>query len=291
MAEPKDWLTQVGAPRRPCEDSGTLVKPLRTPRKAGAIFAACERQLLAHLNAACLWPGRQRDKAWRIGDYSCYVIGFSPARGTEVCAQFCSEPDEDGVIFATRGKAHNFRKTVAIATAKEVRVLAREAIGILCEVLGYDGRVPLTYRLHLGTRLEPGLVFDAACASDLAKLMRRWGFAAQVEEHGSKPNLIRSAVGTQPFLVALVGEHPEGSSEYGMAWLRAFFRFEGGVPEGLASAINENAVAAKASLDGEGDLVVQTPVLLHGGVTTENLAMTFAIWKRTIEEIVKGLEQ
>lgn len=290
MAAPKDWLTQDGAPWRPFEEGGTLVKPLRTPRGPGAIFTACERRLMAHLKAACLWPERQRDRSWRIGDYSFYVLEFSPARGTEVYAQFWSEPDEQGVIFATRGKAHDFRKTLVIGTAKDVRVLAREAIGILCEVLGYDGRVPLTFRLYLGTRLKPGLAFDSICASDLAKLMRRWGLAAEVEEHDGKANLIRSTIGRQPFVVAFVGEHPAGSNEYGMIWLRAFLRFEGGVPEGLVGAINENAVAAKASVDGEGDLVVQTPVLLHGGVTTANLEMSLGIWKRTIEEIVAGLE-
>lgn len=274
---------------RPSEVSGTLVKPLGKPRSPSVIFAAAERQLLDHLKVACLWPERQRDKAWRIGDYSCYVLSFSPARGAEVYAQFWSEPDEDGVIFATRGKANTSRKSIAIGTAREVRVLAREAVGVLCEVLGYDGRVPLTYHLHLGTRLRPGPVFDSICASDLAKLMRRWGFVADAEEHAGRANLVRSAIGRQPFLVALVGERPEGSSEYGMLWLRAFLRFEQGVPEGLAGAINENAIAARASVDAEGDLVVQTPIVLHGGVTADNLATSFAIWQRTIEEIVGGL--
>ena len=290
MAANKDWLTQDGAPSRPFEDSGTLVKPLRAPRNPSAIFAACERQLLAHLKAACLWSERERNKTWRIGDYSFYVLEFGPARGTDVYAQFWSEPDEDGVIFATRGKAHNFRKTIAIGTAKDVRVLAREAIGILCEVLGYDGRVPLTFRLQLGTRLKPGLAFDSICASDLAKLMRRWGFVAEIEEHDGKPNLIRSAIGQQPFLVGFVGERPEGSNEYGMISLRAVLRFEGGVPGRLVGAINQNTVAAKASVDEEGDLIVQTAILLHGGVTADNLEMSFGIWKQTIDEIVGGLE-
>jgi len=265
------------------------VKPLGKPRSARVIFAAAERRLLDHLKVACLWPERQRDKAWRIGDYSCYILSFSPARGTEVYAQFWSEPDEDGVIFAIRGKASTSKKSVAVGTARDVRVLARDAVGALCEVLGYDGRVPLSYNLHLGTRLRPGRVFDAICASDLAKLMRRWGFAAEAEEHAGCANLVKSSIGRQPFLVALVGERPEGSGEYGMLWLRAFLRFEDGVPEGLAGAINENAVAAKASVDAEGDLVVQTPIVLHGGVAAENLATSFAIWKRTIEEIVGGL--
>ena len=314
----KDWLTQDGAPWRPFEDSGTLVKALRTPRTQTAIFAACETALLIHLKAACLWPERQRDKTWHIGDYSFHILEFSPAPGTEVYVQFWSEPDEEGVTFEISsgawnppadkyvdadkqellrdhgfevgGKANNFEKVIAVSTAKDVRALAREAVAILCKVLGYDGREPLTFRLHLGTRLEPGMAFPTVCASDLAKLMRRWGFLATIEEHDGKPNLITSDVDGQPFLVAFVGERPDGSNQYGMIGLRSFFRFEGGVPEGIVNGINQNFVAVKASVDEEGDLVVQTSILLHGGVTEENLQMNFSIWKQTIEEIVHSLE-
>lgn len=311
----KEWLTQTGAPWRPFEDDGTLVKPQRTPRTQGAIFAVCEATLLAHLKATCLWPERQRDETWHIGDYSFYIIEFSPAPGILVYVQFWSEPDEDGVTFEVSsgawnppadkyvdadkqellrdhgfevgGKANNFDKIIAVNTAKDVRAVAREAVTILCKVLGYDGREPLTFRLHLGTRLKPVGAFDSICASDLTKRMRRWGF---VVEHDDESNLITSTVAGQPFLVGFVGERPEGSNEYGLIGLRAFFRFEGGVPEGIANAINQNFVEAKASVDEEGDLIVQTPILLHGGVTEANLEMCFLIWRETIEEIVKGLE-
>ncbi|MGB5104871.1 MAG: YbjN domain-containing protein [Steroidobacteraceae bacterium] len=289
------WLTLDGAPWRPFEDSGTLVKPQRKPRTQVALYAACEATLLAHLKAACLWPGRQRDKTWHIGDYSFYILEFSPARGVEAYLQFWSEPDEPGVSFevstgAANSPADKTEKVVAVRNAKDVRALAREAMTTLCKGLGYDGRQPLTFRLHLGTRLKPDVAFDAICASDLAKLMRHWGYVAEIEEHGGKRNLIRSAIAEQPFLVAFVGEHPEGSNEYGMIGLRAFLRFELGVPDGLANGINQNFVGVKASVDEEGDLIVQTSILLHGGVTEANLAMNFSIWRQTIEEIVKGLE-
>lgn len=289
MGTPKDWLTQDGAMVRPLEDGGILVKPLRTPRTPGVIFAACERQLLAHLKAACLWPEAQRDRTWRIGDYSCYILEFSPASGTRVHAQFWSEPDEDGVIVATRDQANNLEKSVATGAERSPRALGRAAIAILCKRLGYDGRVPVVFRLQLGTRLRAGLVFESICASDLVKLMRRWGYVAEADEHDGRSNLVTSAVGTHPFLVTFVGERPQGSNEYGMIELKTFFRFEGDVPEGLLTAINRNTIAARASVDEEGDLAVQSPVVLHGGVSAENLRMSFGIWKQTIEEIVRGL--
>jgi hypothetical protein len=75
-----------------------------------------------------------------------------------------------------------------------------------------------------------------------------------------------------------------------MIGLGAFFRFAECVPDGLANAINQKFMSVKASVDDDGDLIVQTPILLHGGLTEENLQMSFAIWRETIEEIVQGLE-
>lgn len=290
MATPKDWLTQDGAPWRPFEDSGTLVKPLRTPRKPGAILAACEGRLLVHLKATCLWPEAQRDKGWRIGDYSYYILEFSPARGTEVFAQFWSEPDEEAVTLATRGLENDTTRSISVGSARDVRTAARAAIATLCNGLGYDGRVPLTFRLHLGTRLKPGLAFETIRASDLAKLMRRWGYPAAIETSGHT-QVVASAIGLQPFLVAFAGERPKGSSEYGMVGLRTLFRLDLGAPDGLMNEINHNSVAVRASVDEDGDLIVETPILLHGGVTEANLEMSFGIWKKTIEEIARGLCQ
>lgn len=313
--ELKEWLARHGAPWRPFEDAGTLVSPQRTPRTQAQVFSACEKTLLAHLKSVCLWPERQRDVTWHLGDFAYYVLDFSPVPGTDVYVQFWSEPDEDGVIFEVSsgawnppadkyvdpdkqellrdhgfelgGKASNFEKVIAVSTAKDIRALAREAVTILCKVLGYDGTKKLTYGLHLGTRLAPGMTHDTICASDLSKMMRRWGYVAQVEEQDGKPRLIHSFVGEQPFMVGFMGERPEGTNQYGMIGLRTYFRFEGGVPEGLLNAINTNFAFVKASVDAEGDLAVETTRLLHGGVTAENLELGFDIWKETIEEIVK----
>lgn len=313
--ELKEWLTRHGTPWRPYDDAGILVTPQKMPRTQAQLFAACEKTLLAHAKSVCLWLERQRDVTWRLGDFAYYVMDFSPAPGTDVYVQFWSEPDEEGVIFEVSsgawnppadkyvdpekqellrdhgfelgGKASNFEKVIAVNTAKDVRALAREAVTILCKVLGYDGTQKLTYGLHLGTRLTPGMTHDTICASDLSKMMRRWGYVVQIEEQDDKPRLIRSFVGEQPFMVGFMGERPEGTNQYGMIGLRTYFRFEGGVPEGLLNAINTNFAFVKASVDAEGDLTVETTWLLHGGVTAENLELGFDIWKETIEEIVK----
>jgi hypothetical protein len=181
---------------------------------------------------------------------------------------------------------------VLVPGGRAVRALARETIAILCKVFDYDGATPLEFHLHLGTRLSAGFTFDGICASDLLKLMQRWGFAAaELEERAGQAPLIKSMVQDQPFLVAFVGERQGGRGEFGMIGLRTFMRFEGGVPEGLPNAINTSFATVKASVDEDGDLVVQTPIILHGGVTPENLEMCFKVWRETLEEIGQGLEE
>ena len=326
-----DWLAADGAPWRPFDDKGVLVAgvPGRAearPSRTELFDKPCERQLFKHLKAVCLWPARDRDKTWRLGDYSRYVLEFSASDFVSVSLQFWSEPDErtgsgtvsftvsstawdraeHGVLDATRSELlrdhgfevarhgrdeGQFRKVLLVPGGRAVRALAREAVAILCKVLDYDGAVPLEFQLHLGSRLSAGFMFDGICATDLLKLMQRWGFAAtELEERAGHAPLIKSMVQDQPFLVAFVGERQGSRAEYGMIGLRTFMRFEGGVPDGLPNAINTSFATVKASVDDDGDLVVQTPLILHGGVTAQNLEMCFKVWRETLEEISQGLE-
>jgi Putative bacterial sensory transduction regulator len=327
-----DWLAVDGAPWRPFDDKGVLVPSRPVRAKASQLSRtelfdkACERQLVKHLKAACLWPARDRDKTWRLGDFSSYVLQFTASSYASITLQFWSEPDErtgsgtvsfgvtssawdpakgtaldatrtellrdHGFEVARRGRSEGqFTKDLLVSGIRAVRALAREAIAILCKVLEYDGATPLEFHLHLGTRLSAGFAFDGICANDLLKLMQRWGFAAtELEDRAGQAPLIKSMVQDQPFLVAFVGERQDGGGEFGMIGLRTFMRFDGGVPEGLPNAINSSFATVKASVDDDGDLVVQTPIILHGGVTAENLEMCFKVWRETLEEISQGLE-
>ena len=326
-----DWLAADGAPWRPFDDKGVLVagRPARAkvrPARAELFDRDCERQLFKHLKTACLWPARDRDKTWRLGDYSSYVLEFTARDFVSVSLKFWSEPDErtssgtvcfavsssawdhaegsaidvtrtemlrdHGFEVARRGNGEDqFKKVLLVPGGRAVRALAREAIAILWKVLDYDGATPLEFHLHLGTRLSAGFTFDGICATDLLKLMQRWGFAAaELEERAGQAPLIKSMVQDQPFLVAFVGEKHDSRGEYGMIGLRTFMRFEGGVPDDLTNAINTSFATVKASVDEDGDLVVQTPIILHGGVTADNLEMCFKVWRETLEEISQGLE-
>jgi hypothetical protein len=124
--------------------------------------------LVTHLKAVCLWPEKDRNQGWRVGDYSYYILEFEPRPKTAVYVQFWSQPDDSGEVvfeacsgvldkkaarhidaerqellrdhgFEIGGGADNFHKTIKIENARDARAAAREAVAVLCKVLGYDG--------------------------------------------------------------------------------------------------------------------------------------------------------
>lgn len=310
-----ELLAREGAPWRPFSDEGVLVKPLKTPRDAKAIFATCERQLLSHLKAVCLWPEKERNQSWRVGDYSYYILEYSPAPKTTVYVQFWSEPDEDGVIFEVSsgawnppadkfvdtakqellrdhgfeigGNANNFRKVVAIEHAKDLRAVAREALAILAKVLGYDGTLELRYDLNLQTRMAVRHVLSDVSPYTLEKLLHEWGFVAELKREEGKPPLIESRTDHGPFGVLFGDEAKEGSGDYHALKLRTFRKVGGGGALALAHRLNQFLVALKATVDDDGDLMLEQQILMHGGVTLDYLRAQFELWRWMIGEIAE----
>jgi hypothetical protein len=187
---------------RPVDAEGVLLAAGEAARTRTALWALAGEEITHHLERVCTWRPDQRDSAWQPGDYSLYVLEFENGAGATLFLQFWSEPDERMVGFevcsgarseaAARhlnrkrqedlrdrgfesgGAAGNFAKQVCVDRPGAVRALAREALDILCRVLGYDGTAELRYHLHLGTRLENRAVHTGINTDDLAKLLRGW---------------------------------------------------------------------------------------------------------------------
>jgi len=313
-----EMLAREGAPWRPFKDQGVLVKPLKTPRDATAIFAACEKTLVSHLKAVCLWPEKERNHSWRVGDYSYYILEFSPKPKTAVYVQFWSEPDEDGVIFEVSsgawnppadkyvdtdrqellrdhgfeigGNAGNFRKIVAIESAKDLRAMAREAVAIACKVLGYDGTLELRYDLNLQTHMAVRHVLSEVSPDALKKMLREWGFPAELKVEDGKPLLVESRTDHGPFGILFRDETSNGSGHYHVLKLRTFRKVEGGNALEVANRLNQFMVALKATVDEDGDLMLEQQVLLHAGVTMDHLRARFELWRWMIGEIAQEMK-
>lgn len=166
-------MNQASVQRRPFPARGVLIQPVGNPHDAGAIFPACEEQLLQHLAAVCLWPEAGRNGGWRDGDASFYVLEFSPAPGIQVYAQVMSEAGKGAVLlevssgardpavgkfvdagkrrllrehgFEAGGEIGDFCKSTEVANLQDVHAVARELMAILTTVMGYDGTQELRY--------------------------------------------------------------------------------------------------------------------------------------------------
>jgi len=318
-------LTADVAPWRPFKDEGLLLRPSKSKRPATAIFAACERELLAHLSAVCLWPAKERNETWRIGDYSFYILDFAPAPKARAHVQFWSEPDSDGVLFevvpaastggaeavattvqtALRergfeigGNARHFGKTVRVAGVKDVRALARESIAILSGVLGYDGTRELNYTLSLETESDVRHVLMQIEPEDLAKLLREWGVPAELKPRvEGEPPQIDCRSETAPFAVLLSDEAAEGSDSYLSLALRTFHSLPPGTDEQaeaerlrIANELNYTFPSLQASVDDDGDLVLDSSILLHGGVTAEHLRARFELWRAMLQAMGEEMQ-
>ena len=56
----------------------------------------------------------------------------------------------------------------------------------------------------------------------------------------------------------------------------------------VADEINRRWSGLQASIDQDGDLVLETEVRLHGGVTPEHLRMRIDVFRRSVETIAEG---
>ena len=318
-------LAREGAPWRPFRDQGRLIESFEQAQPAKTLVAAGEKPLLAHLKAVCLWPEKERNQNWRVGDFSYYVLSFEPVPGAvpamQVYVQFRSEPDEQAVIFEVSsgkwnppadqyvdrakrellrdhgfeigGQARNFRKVVAVQSAKDLKGLAREALAILANVLGWNGTQPLSYELGLESGSKAAHVLEAVSPETLEKLMHEWGFPAQIKPSEGKevPFVESRGPGQGGFGIAFGDPSDEAPGEYQALRLRTYRVMEDAdAAEARARHVNRELVGLKCWVDDDGDLGLETVVLLHGGVTAGHLKARMEVWRWALGEVGRGAE-
>ena len=107
-----EWLATDGAPWRPFVDKGELVaaRPRNTaddqrPSRAQAFRPHLRRATHEASKAVCLWPARDRDKTWRLGDFSSYSLEFSPAGRARPCR--CSSGRSPTTVPTVAARSHS----------------------------------------------------------------------------------------------------------------------------------------------------------------------------------------
>ncbi len=304
--------------QRPVSGKGVLVWAHVAPREAAAIRSVCEEQLLQHLGAVCLWPEKGRNRSWRDGDTSFYVLDFHPEPEICVYVQFLSEAGMGGAIlevssggwdpatakfvdagkrellrehgFEIGGEAGNFRKVVGIANADDVRAAAREAMAIFTEVMGYDGRQKLRYELTLEARVVVPHVLQHISPGGLAKLLNEWGFMAELKREDGQPPRVESRIDRGQLEILFGDETGEGSDDYQALTLRASGRAEDNKARERANLLNRVVADIKSAVDDDGNIVIEKQVPMHGGVTSDQLRAQFHLLRRMINEIARHVE-
>ena len=317
-----DLLNMPTTPGRPFEDDGVVMPASDAPLLPMQVWSRCEDLVAAHLAQVCAWPEQGRGRSWRPGDYSFYILEFEPQDDLKLFVQFWSEPGEKVLMevcspqanpaatawlsgsvrealaergFERGGEAGNFVKAIDAPDPSATAGLAREALAILTECLGYDGRQPLTYLFCLGRR-------DGEQADDAASVLVRSLTLADLESlitaagHSLQPlkdparGFLASVQGVA-YSAVLNSPQQGRSGHFGGLQLSAFAP----VPESLSLAVVARLAldlpCARLGIDADGDLALMQTVVVEGGVTRQNLALQFGFWQQNLERVKQVLLQ
>ena len=101
--------------------------------------------------------------------------------------------------------------------------------------------------------------------------------------------LILSRTDHGPFAIALLDETEDGN--YASVTLRIFRKLEDPSQAlAAANALNRKFRLLQASVDEDGDLVIESQLSLMGGVTAEHLRLRFEVWRGMLGAVVEGME-
>lgn len=317
-----DKLSMHATPDRPFEDDGTVMAASDAPLLPMQVWSRCEDLVAAHLAQVCAWPESGRGRQWRPGDYSFYILEFEPVEDVKLFLQFWSEPGDKVLMevcspqanpaaqalftdavrealaergFEPGGEAGNFAKEVDPPDPGATAGLAREALSVLTECLGYDGRQPLSYLFCLGRRDEAGraasddasVVVRGMTLQELESLLASAGHSVQPLQEPSRGFL--SSTHGVAYSAVLTSPQEGRPGYYGGVQFSAFAP----VPESLSRAVLARLAldlpCARLGIDGDGDLALMQTLVIEGGVTRQNVAVQFGFWQQNLERVKQEL--
>ncbi len=317
-----DKLSMPATPDRPFEDDGTVMAASDTPLLPVQVWSRCEDLVAAHLAQVCSWPESGRGSQWRNGDYSFYILEFEPEPDVKLFVQFWSEPGEKVLMevcspqaspaalarftdpvrealvergFEPGGEAGNFYKDVDTPDPAATTGLAREALAVLTECMGYDGRQPLDYLFCLGRREdEASVAMDDASVlvrgltlADLESLLTSAGHTVQPLQDPARGFL--AATRGVAYSAVLTSPQEDRPGYFGGLQFSAFAP----APESLSLAVISRLAldlpCARLGIDGDGDLTLMQTLVVEGGVTRQNIAVQFGFWQQNLDRVKQAL--
>jgi hypothetical protein len=190
--------------------------------------------------------------------------------------------------FEIGGNADNFCKILPAPGPEDQARIANELLSILIDVLGYDGRMDLAYKMVQGTHLKAGHVITGINLSALRTLLRVWGLETTTVPED--PTVLDARSPGFKFRLHLCMPKANEKSVYWEVHCRATFAFPRERVADLLADVNERpwllkAAALGAPTQGETPVALSYGFNLAGGVTHEHLRNQLFEWLETVRRI------
>jgi hypothetical protein len=194
-----------GQPFSPREETGRegvlIVGQPKRRRPEATLRAIALDSLTEFVRQTTEWGEDRLDLEARVGDFRFLVLDLRRDDGLLLYVQIWSSPARETVLevgadklderrgafiesisealrsrgFDIESNAGNFRKFLPVPRSKDPARIGREMLGLLTEVLRYDGKAPLVYRMRQGTFLGADHVIHGITRPALQTFLRVWG--------------------------------------------------------------------------------------------------------------------
>jgi hypothetical protein len=310
---------QTFSPREETGREGVLIVGQRSKRRPEVTLRAIALDALSDLvREATYWGEDRVDLEARVGDCRSLILDFRLDDGLLLYVQVWSTPlaetqvivgtdDVDGASrkafiesagepLRSRGfdngrAAGCFRKLLPLAKPEDPVRIAREMLGLLTGVLGYDGTAPLVYRLRQTTALGAAHVMYGITRPALQNFLRVWGLETTVPSHDA-PVLLARSHGIN-FRVELLVPQESAPDIYWEVHCRAEFAIPRERVADLLAEVNGKAWLVKASESpvsekGTAGVWFCYGFNLAGGVTPNHLKSQIFEWLENVRRLWSG---
>jgi len=258
------------APHQPVKLEGVLCCGRRSTRTRSEISEIVLEPLAQWVRQVVDWSGVSGDTDAYLGDYRFLVLSLQTASGADAFVQIWSDPFREIVMevgpgnrkdallqafadtlrdpllyrgFAIGGNADNYRKALSVIPGEEAFRIAHEMMGILFDVLRYEGCSNLEYRFEQNSHLRDAHVLTGIGRSELKTLLQRWGLRAtlSVDEE-----VIEAASLEQKFQLQLHCAHRQRKGDYWEIHCLATLPMAPDAAAALIRKVNERPFLLKA---------------------------------------------
>jgi Putative bacterial sensory transduction regulator len=309
----------TGQPFSPREETGRegvlIVGQPSKHRPDAALRAIALNPLLELVRQSTHWGEDREDLEVRLGDVRSLIVDFRRDDGSLLYVQIWSAPAHETILsvgtdqpagalrcafiesaseplisrgFEIGSHPGNYRKLLPVPNSKDPARIASEMLGLLTEVLGYDGSVALVYRMRQGTVLNTGNVMQGIMRRALQAFLRVWGLEPTAPP--DEPTVLDARSHGINFRIHLLAPSRSSPDVYWELHVSARFAIPRERVMGLLGEVNGNAWLVKAYAlpdpdEETGGVRFSHGFNLAGGVTPNHLKSQIFEWLENVRRL------